>query len=411
MRSTTHMRPHLAYRAYERVSRSSSATLQAGYGLALVLATVQTLACAALLTTVDFATVTKSLIIATVAPLVLSWGVPDAMTFRALQDSSGRSSFTAGLTATSALSALAFGAVYAYSRGQGLDASQAISTGTVSTCAMLMMSCQGVELAVDRVRQVAVFAGAPGAVSLGLLCGLWAADWLNATTVLGARATGALLIVLWRLTSISHGLDRTNLAEIWQVLRLGTPIHVSSVLAAGSLRLEQALVLEHFSVRALAAYGLVMPAVNGIRTLLYGAGTAEAVALARVGNRSLWHCHRRLRRLALVGGVLGVVAALAVVVIAWLTGLSGAIPPSAILLFILGGTASGLIDVLVRMYRGSGDARYGVLARVVGLVITATLGPWLISSGASSASVVGILAGVAAYALLLTAALSKGNQR
>lgn len=386
-------------------ARRPSSHLQLGYLAALVLATVITLLSAALLSTGEFAQVTTSLIIATIAPLVLAWGVPDAMTFRALHGAQAPQTFGAGLMTTGGLAAVAGLATTAYASTQGLGLDLAVLTGVSSVAAMLSMTCQGVELALDRMTRVSIMTVAPGVIALAIVCLAWGADSLSATTVVAARAIGSAAIAAVRAAMLRQHVSPPSGGEVWQVLRLGTPIHVSAVLAAGSLRLEQALIVNQFSTEALAAYGLVVPAVNGIRTLLYAMGTTRAVALAREANTRLMRCHRELVPLAAGGLLLAITATLALLVAARLTGHDQAMPIQAALLFVVGGTLSGLIDCLVRMYRGSGDARHGVLARVAAFVVTIVVGPWLIAAGVSPASYVGVLAGSAAYAVLLLSAV------
>lgn len=387
---------------------TTTLALQAGYALALVFATFLTVLSAYLLSTSEFAVVTKSLIFATIAPLLFSWGVPDTVTFGSLRGNDNNSFYHAGFGATTLLALVATSFVCIYAISQGLDLTQSLLTGLVSGTSMLGMTCQGVELAENRFRQAASLAASPSLVALGVVLLFWGNGTLTATLVILARALGnmatlCLRVFLLRLLLFRRG----GLLEMVAVLRLGTPVHISSVLAAGSLRLEQVLIVQLFSERSLAAYGLVMPAINGVRTLLYAAGTVEAVRLAREKNHDLRECHRRLGRLFLIALGLAPLAILGVqVLVAW-TGNGQGLPLLASTLFVLGGTLGGLVDTLVRMYRGSGEVKRGVWARVASLTVTMVIGYWFINAGVVSAALVGILSSVCAYLVMLSAVFRK----
>lgn len=392
--------------------RHPSTQLQLGYLAALLVSTATTLLTALALPTGEFAVVTESLIIAAVAPLLLSWGIPDAITFRSLRASAEPAVFSAGLAVSACLAILACAATAAYALWQGLSNVDAVLTGVASAAAMAGMTCQGIDLALDRLRRVALLALAPSTLSLTLILFLLVTVGLSATGVILARATGALVVLALRAVLLLPELRRhLSSTEVGQLLKLGTPIHVSSVLAAGSLRLEQALIAAYFPAPALAAYGLILPAVNGIRTLLYAAGTTRAVALAKERNTSLLACHRRALPLATGGVAVGLLSAVGVVVAMQVTGHSETMSWWTVLLFMAGGTMSGIIDVLVRMYRGSGDARGGMLGRLAGFGITLSIGPWLVASGVGPASLVGVLSGAAAYLVLLMVAAQRRDER
>jgi hypothetical protein len=388
-----------------RMLRGDENVLAAGYMAALSIATLTTVYVAWALSAGDFAAVTTSVVVSTLVPLLFAWGIPDSLSFAWLQGKlSGPRVFASALALAWILASAGFLASLGAARIAGLGVGLALNTSLIGATGVVTTIVQGIELAQEKLHRIAAMVVLPNILLVIGLGALQLADEVNAHSVVAARAVSTLTALVLRLLLNRDVLGfRPSLTFAKRLLVDGTAIHSTALLSLGSLRLEQIFAVRYFDTLQLAAYGLVIPLVSGLRTFLYSAGTSQAISVAKNAEEGVQKSHDALRRVAL--------RAVPVVAIGWVCivlvnglALDGkyALSPAVAAMFVISGAAGGLIDVAVRLFRAAGSILAGISARVAGLTATTVVGLWLFPQGLAAASVVGSVAALMAYLVLYT---------
>ncbi|WP_134768411.1 hypothetical protein [Nocardioides sp. 1609] len=348
----------------------------------------------------QFAALTAAVIICTIPPLLFMWGIPDTLTFDHLRGRprEGENEFASAIAATSLLTLPAVGVAAALALRADFDPHLVGSICVLVVAAMFNSVLQGCELATENLDQVARFVLALGAATLfsTLLALLLTAP--TAEGVLTARAVATATVTVWRALATIKGasLVALSLDSIGHMLRRGTHIHVTALLAAGGYRLEQAFALELFNEAQLSLYGLAMPVVAGVKVVQYGLGTTTAIGLAKSGFTGLGRAFSQTLRLVPVSLLFGAVGCVAITAyIHWILPDSRqSIAPVCAL--ILSGVMLGILDVAVRCMRAVGAVGEGILGRLIALAVTVTIGPLLYARGLLDSAAVGVVATILA---------------
>lgn len=399
------------------VRLGASAGLSTAYLAAMVLSTVSTVLGAWFLDAPEFAALTAGLILCVLPPLLFAWGLPDALTFDWLrgqqEELGGVSAFSSAVVATMLLTVPAFVLTLMLATRAGLGSVGIAATGVLVITAMCGSILQAVELAHEAVARVCCFVLLAGSSNLLTTVGVLALGSRSGEYLLAGRALGALVALAIRLCVdgklITSARPRFGVVRI--LFRHGTVMHGTAVLAAGAVRLEQLFAVEFFSDQQLAIYGLAMPVVAGVRQVLYGIGTASAVALAKTETTTEACVSRATRRILPVAVVFGFLGWLALVAFLFV---SDRLDPGAVavlLLLVISGVTGGVLDVVVRFLRAVGGTARALWGRVAATVVTVLVGPWLYASGLGWSALVGLLAVVAASIAItsLAKATMRGN--
>lgn len=393
------------------LGRSGRGDLVLGSLSSLVLAGTAMFICAAALTPAEFAGLTAAVIITSVVPLALAWGQPDALVLGWLGRRPHGIVSTAGIV-SGGLSCLAVGTTLVAGALLGLPLGVTAPAAAATGGWIVFGFLQAVEQSHGRYRALAKLAALPGALVLLGLCVLLVTDSMSLSNVLWVRAVAVLAVVVFRIATSRRRLrdGRPSLQVAVDMLRTGTLIHVTALLAVAGTRLDQVFALHYFDTATLAAYGMVLPVCAAVRGVVLAAGSVSFVEVARAAGAAARRLPRELRNAALTSlGAAGLGAVLLVAVDRIILPGKFDLPVGAAALILIGSAVVALAEQAIRLLRASGSVSSGIYGRVAMLVAMAFLGPMLIPTGLLGTGVVTCAVGVVGLGILLNAMWSRAK--